>query len=91
MTLSMAGRREGSAPHVGAAGVLALDAGVTRAQAAGWIAEAREFAAEWSELRAVFQNRLYGVCVRSPLQVRVVTGPGVVETTPKLLLWLAGV
>ncbi|KAK9843831.1 hypothetical protein WJX81_008228 [Elliptochloris bilobata] len=61
-------RREDGCTHVGAAGVLALDAGVTRAQAAGWIAEAREFAAEWAELRAVFQSRLFGVCVRSPLQ-----------------------
>ena len=63
-------RRVDGRPHVGAAGVLALDTGVTRVQAAGWIAEAREFAAEWAELRAVFQSRLFGVCVRSPLQAR---------------------
>ena len=33
------------------------------------IEEARNFAAEWLELRAIHQNRLYGYCLRAALKV----------------------
>ncbi len=72
---ALPGRRAGGGAHVGAAGVLALGADVTRGAAAAWIAEAVEFAAEWTELRGVFQSRLFGVCVRSPLQARTLPYP----------------
>ena len=54
---------------VGQAGLLALAPGVRSAEVAGWLGEARAFAAEWAELRAVQQNQLSGTPLRCPLQV----------------------
>lgn len=55
---------------VGQAGLLALGTGVDAGELMRWIREAREFAAEWGELRAVHQNHLAGTPLRCPLLVR---------------------
>jgi hypothetical protein len=55
---------------VGQAGLLALGPGVDAGKLKRWIREAREFAAEWGELRAVHQNHLAGNPLRCPLLVR---------------------
>ena len=55
---------------MGQAGVLALGAEVTPALFRRWLGQARAFAAEWAELRAVHQNQLAGSLARTPLQVR---------------------
>lgn len=55
--------------HVGPAGPLALDAAVTPDMLQAMLAEARDFVADWLELRPVFQHRLHGQCLRPPLQV----------------------
>ena len=55
--------------HVGPAGVLALADHVTRLLLEGMLADAREFVAEWLEMRPVYQHRLFGQCLRAPLQV----------------------
>lgn len=55
---------------VGQAGLLALGPGVDAGELMRWIREAREFAAEWGELRAVHQNHLAGTPLRCPLLVR---------------------
>ncbi|PRW44334.1 DNA annealing helicase and endonuclease ZRANB3 [Chlorella sorokiniana] len=52
---------------VGTVGVLALDGHVTPARLAAMLAEAREFAAEWRELRGLHQARLQGRVLRVPL------------------------
>ena len=52
---------------VGGVGVLALDGHVTAARLATMLAEAREFAAEWRELRGLHQARLQGRVLRAPL------------------------
>ena len=62
-------RRTADSVHVGPAGVLALAEHVTRPKLEGMLADAKEFAAEWLEMRPVFQNRLFGHCMRAPLQV----------------------
>lgn len=54
--------------HVGPAGVLALSQHVDSNLLESMLADAREFAAEWLEMRPVFQNRLFGQCLRAPLQ-----------------------
>lgn len=59
---------------VGQAGLLALGPGVSAEEVEGWIGEARDFAAEWGELRAVHQNQLAGTPLRCPLQVRAPAG-----------------
>lgn len=61
-------RREGSS-HVGPQGVLAVPSSVSRQQLERMICHAREFAAEWTELRAVLRNRLSGFCLQAPLKV----------------------
>ena len=55
--------------HFGQAGLLALPGWVTAPVLAQWLQEARDFAAEWVELRALHQNKLCGRCLRAPLQV----------------------
>lgn len=62
-------RREEGKVVVGQAGLLALAPGVGSAEVARWLAEARAFAVEWAELRAVQQNQLSGTPLRCPLQV----------------------
>ncbi len=57
--------------HVGPAGVLALPAHVTRSVLEVMLSDAREFVAEWLEMRPVFQHRLFGQCLRPPLQVQI--------------------
>ena len=52
---------------VGGVGVLALDGHVTAPRLAAMLAEAREFAAEWRELRGLHQARLQGRVLRAPL------------------------
>lgn len=52
---------------VGGIGVLALDRGISAARLAAMLAEAREFAAEWRELRGLHQSRLQGQVLRPPL------------------------
>lgn len=54
---------------MGAAGVLALPDHVTRPLLEGMLSDAKEFVAEWLEMRPVFQHRLFGQCMRAPLQV----------------------
>lgn len=49
-------------------GVLALDSHISAAQLAAMLAEAREFSAEWRELRGLHQSRLHGKILRLPLQ-----------------------
>lgn len=66
----LAMRREGGKAVVGQAGLLALGPGVDAEELMRWIGEAREFAAEWGELRALHQNQLAGTPLRCPLQVR---------------------
>ncbi|KAK9812930.1 hypothetical protein WJX72_005929 [[Myrmecia] bisecta] len=56
------------AVHVGPAGVLALQPHISRADVEAWVADAREFAAEWVEMRSVFQSKLFGQVLRHPLQ-----------------------
>lgn len=56
--------------HVGPVGVLALPPNVTRPMLEAMLADAREFVADWLEMRPVFQHRLFGQCLRAPLQVR---------------------
>ena len=55
--------------HFGQAGLLALPSWVSAPVLAQWVQEARDFAAEWAELRPLHQNKLAGRCLRSPLQV----------------------
>lgn len=57
---------------MGAAGVLAVPLQYSRADVESMIQEARLFAAEWAELRAVHKNRLHGYCLRVPLKVQPV-------------------
>ena len=57
--------------HVGPAGVLALPAHVTRPVLEVMLSDAHEFVAEWLEMRPVFQHRLFGQCLRPPLQVEI--------------------
>lgn len=52
---------------VGGVGVLALDSQISPARLAAMLAEAREFAAEWRELRGLHQTRLQGRVLRVPL------------------------
>lgn len=59
--------------HVGPAGVLALADHVTRPMLEGMLADARDFVAEWLEMRPVYQHRLFGQCLRAPLQVCTIT------------------
>lgn len=54
---------------MGAAGVLAIPPAVGKPQLLAMVAEARAFAAEWIELRAIHRNRLHGFCLQSPLKV----------------------
>ena len=60
---------------MGAAGVLAIPADVDSGQVLAMIGDAREFAAEWAELRAVLRNRLHGYCLRAPLKVGCLPSP----------------
>ncbi|KAL0027354.1 hypothetical protein WJX79_003195 [Trebouxia sp. C0005] len=60
--------RSASSVHVGPVGVLALPAHVTRPVLEVMLSDAREFVAEWLEMRPVFQHRLFGQCLRPPLQ-----------------------
>jgi hypothetical protein len=53
---------------VGGIGVLALDNGITPARLTALLAQAREFASEWRELRGLHQSRLQGRILRLPLQ-----------------------
>lgn len=53
---------------VGGIGVLALDCQLGSARLVAMLAEAREFAAEWQELRGLHQSRLQGKILRLPLQ-----------------------
>ena len=61
--------RTADSVHVGPAGVLALAENITRPVLEGMLADAHEFVAEWQEMRPVFQHRLFGQCLRAPLQV----------------------
>lgn len=56
---------------MGPAGVLALADHVTRPLLEGMLTDAKEFVAEWLEMRPVFQHRLFGQCMRAPLQVHL--------------------
>ena len=49
-------------------GLLALDRQLSAAKLAAMLAEARDFAAEWRELRGLHQSRLHGRVLRVPLQ-----------------------
>ena len=62
--------RTADSVHVGPAGVLALPPHITRTMLQAMLAEARDFVAEWQEMRPVFQHRLFGQCLRPPLQVQ---------------------
>ena len=55
--------------HFGQVGLLALPGWVTAPVLEQWMQEARDFAAEWTELRPLHQNKLCGRCLRAPLQV----------------------
>ena len=55
--------------HVSPAGVLAMASHITRPVLQIMLADAREFVADWLEMRPVFQHRLFGHCLRPPLQV----------------------
>ena len=57
--------------YFGQAGLLALPSWVSAPVLAQWVQEARDFAAEWVELRPLHQNKLAGRCLRAPLQVMV--------------------
>ena len=61
--------RTADSVHVGPAGVLALPPHITRPTLEAMLTEARDFVAEWQEMRPVFQHRLFGQCLRPPLQV----------------------
>ena len=61
--------RKADKVHFGQAGLLALPGWVTAPVLAQLLQEARDFAAEWVELRALHQNKLCGRCLRAPLQV----------------------
>ena len=63
--------RSPTSVHVGPAGVLALPAHVTRPVLEVMLSDAREFVAEWLEMRPVFQHRLFGQCLRPSLQVQI--------------------
>jgi hypothetical protein len=65
--------QQGQRPAVIAGiGVLALDRQLSAAKLAAMLAEARDFAAEWRELRGLHHSRLHGRVLRAPLQeVRV--------------------
>ena len=63
--------RSATSVHVGPAGVLALPAHVTRPVLEVMLSDAREFVADWLEMRPVFQHRLFGQCLRPPLQVQI--------------------
>ena len=63
--------RSATSVHVGPAGVLALPAHVTRRVLEVMLSDAREFVADWLEMRPVFQHRLFGQCLRPPLQVQI--------------------
>ncbi len=56
--------------HFGQAGLVALPGWVSAPVLAQWVQEARDFAAEWAELRPLHQNKLAGQCVRASLQVK---------------------
>lgn len=58
---------------------MALGPGVDAGELMRWIREAREFAAEWGELRAVHQNHLAGTPLRCPLLVRKEEDPSTGE------------
>ena len=62
--------RSATSVHVGPAGVLALPAHVTRRVLEVMLSDAREFVADWLEMRPVLQHRLFGQCLRPPLQVQ---------------------
>ncbi|KAK9844937.1 hypothetical protein WJX74_008894 [Apatococcus lobatus] len=64
-------RKAGGSAHVGPAGVLAVAPGTTSRQLRAIVAAAREFAAEWTELRSIFQSKLFGHVLRPPLQSHV--------------------
>ena len=68
---SMMHCRSATSVHVGPAGVLALPAHVTRSVLEVMLSDAQEFVAEWLEMRPVFQHRLFGQCLRPPLQVQI--------------------
>ena len=61
--------------HFGQAGLLALPSWVTAPLLAFWVQEARDFAAEWVELRPLYQNKLCGRCLRAPLQAKFLPLP----------------
>ncbi|KAL4428086.1 hypothetical protein ABPG75_002175 [Micractinium tetrahymenae] len=65
------GKRQRRPAVVGGIGVLALDRHISAARLAAMLAEAREFAAEWRELRGLHQSRLQGRVLRVPLQEAV--------------------
>lgn len=54
---------------MGPAGVLAVAPCTTSRQVRAIVVAAREFAAEWTELRSIFQSKLFGHVLRPPLQV----------------------
>ena len=62
-------RRGEKKVHFGQVGLLALPSWVTAPVLEQWMQEARDFAAEWAELRPLHQNKLCGRCLRAPLQV----------------------
>ena len=61
--------RDDKKVHFGQVGLLALPGWVTAPVLEQWMQEARDFAAEWAELRPLHQNKLCGRCLRAPLQV----------------------
>lgn len=64
-------------------GPIAIDPGLGSATLRGLIAEARAFAAEWRELRAVHQSRLSGRVLQAPLvQARLWAGAKKLSCTP---------
>lgn len=71
LTLRIYVCREEGKVVIGQAGLLALAPEVGSGEVVRWLAEARAFAAEWAELRAVQQNQLSGTPLRCPLQVGV--------------------
>ncbi|PSC75396.1 DNA annealing helicase and endonuclease ZRANB3 [Micractinium conductrix] len=56
---------------IGGIGVLAVDRQRSAGQLAVMLAEAKEFAAEWRELRGLHQSRLQGRVLRAPLNEAV--------------------
>ena len=86
--------RTADSVYVGPAGVLALPPCITRPTLEAMLSEARDFVAEWLEMRPVFQHRLFGQCLRPPLQVHLIQGPNgsdhvLVPTLESQLLGLA--